>query len=71
MNALPGDEAVSLQTVGIYAFTLNRTAKKGGFVYINDYQKAAVTLQKAIQHLAPQYGPSSVNIVPILARIGH
>lgn len=37
LNALPGDDLVSLQMMGVYAFSINRNAPPGGIVYINDY----------------------------------
>jgi hypothetical protein len=69
LNALAGDDLISLQTIGVYAFSINKTVQPGGIVYINGYEKSTVTLEEAITHLPPQYGSKHMKINPVLAEM--
>lgn len=38
LNALPSDDPISLQTIGIYGSSVENYVPKGGLLYINNYQ---------------------------------
>jgi hypothetical protein len=56
LNALPGDDLISLQTVGVYGFTMSKHKPAGGPVYINNYDPEALPLEAVIHHLPSLYG---------------
>lgn len=69
LNALAGDEAVSLQAVGILNFIHYNQLPQGAFQYINDYPEGTLPLEEAVTHLAPMYTSKHNNMIPMLAEL--
>lgn len=65
---MAGDQPASLQAVGVLNFIHYSQLPKGAFQYINDYpDKTKISLEEAVQHLAPMYTAKHNNVVPMLA----
>jgi hypothetical protein len=69
LNALPGDDLVSLQAVTIHGYSINQARKTIGPIYINDYEPNAVTLESVIPYLPLRYGKDHFDLTPALAKI--
>lgn len=69
LNALPGDDLVSLQALTIHGYSINQARKTVGPIYINDYEPNAVTLESVIPLLPVRYGKGHFDMTPALAKI--
>jgi hypothetical protein len=69
LKALSGDEILSWQVIGVYAFATNRPMRAGAIVYIQDYPEGAIHLEDMITHFPADYGKDFVNFQPVLAKM--